>query len=76
MITLKNAQSLSKLGYVLVDPFNINFKKKFNQNLWIKEIKIDEFRIKLAIFFSDWDFIISPSVYLRGGSGNLNNTYK
>ncbi|HCU0823546.1 TPA: ThiF family adenylyltransferase [Acinetobacter baumannii] len=64
MITLKNAQSLSKLGYVLADPFSINFKKRFNQNLWIKEIKINEFKIKLAIFFSDWDFIISPSVYL------------
>jgi len=57
-------QYLTQLGYNLVDPYDTNLKKKFYNNLWIKNIVVSGINIRLGVFFWNWDFIKPPQIYL------------
>ncbi|WP_110975952.1 ThiF family adenylyltransferase [Acinetobacter sp. WCHAc060042] len=58
------AQYLTQLDYNLVDPYDTNLKKKFYNNLWVKNIVVSGINIRLGVFFRNWDFITPPQVYL------------
>lgn len=64
MIPAFCTQHLTQLGYNLVDPYDTNLKKKFYNNLWVKNIVVSGINIRLGVFFWDWDFIRPPQVYL------------
>ena len=64
MIPASCAKYLTQLGYNLVDPYDTNLKKRFYNSLWVKDIVVSGFNIRLGVFFSDWDFINPPRVYL------------
>lgn len=64
MIPAFCTQYLTQLGYNLVDPYDTNLKKKFYNNLWIKNIVVSGINIRLGVFFWNWDFIKPPQIYL------------
>lgn len=64
MIPAFCTQYLTQLGYNLVDPYDTNLKKKFYNNLWIKNIVVSGINIRLGVFFGNWDFIRPPQIYL------------
>ncbi len=47
-----------------MDPYDTNLKKWFYNSLWVKNIVVSGFNIRLGVFFLDWDFINPPRVYL------------
>ncbi|AZC08772.1 hypothetical protein DKE48_019025 (plasmid) [Acinetobacter nosocomialis] len=51
MIPASCAQYLTQLGYNLVDPYDTNLKKRFYNSLWVKNIVVSGFNIRLGVFF-------------------------